>query len=417
MTRPTSEPPLEEPSRSPSRLAIRVREVEGPPVVAVRLWLRGGTREESIPGQALVSGRLLSEGTAERSWRRIAEAAEDRGMSIAAFGDHEVRGLAIDALAADWEPALEQAVELALGSSFPADRCEWAVRQALGELASISDHPVARTGWAFLEQLYGDHPAGRPPQGDEASLAGLDGAACAAFHRRSLAAGAILSVAGRIDPDRVAKRAAELAAGLDGPPVPLEPPPPPVPGEARRERRVDGEQAHLYLGHPTVERRHPALPALQVLAVILGAGGGLSGRIPFRVREREGLAYSAQVETVAGAGLDPGRFVVYVGTAPDNVERAIACVREEIARLLEDGVEERDVREARSFLLGRDPFHRETARQWAALMATATHFRLPLDRPQWVAERLAGVDRRRVEEAARAYLRPDEMRITVGSPS
>src|SRR6185295_1740671 len=114
-------------------LVVRVRRVEGAPVVAVRLWLRAGARQEPIPGQSLVTGRMLTEGTPRRDWRRIAEEAEAKGMIVQSSGSFESIGLAIDALAQDWELALDWAAELLLESSFPEDRCAWLARQAAAE--------------------------------------------------------------------------------------------------------------------------------------------------------------------------------------------------------------------------------------------------------------------------------------------
>ena len=113
--------------------------------------------------------------------------------------------------------------------------------------------------------------------------------------------------------------------------------------ERRREVRVSSEQAHLYLGHLTVPRNHPQVPALELLGVVLGAGSGLSGRLPERIREAEGLAYGVDARTVGGSGLEPGRFVVYVGTAPETVAQAERSVREELDRLLRDGIDDTEV--------------------------------------------------------------------------
>ena len=126
-------------------------------------------------------------------------------------------------------------------------------------------------------------------------------------------------------------------------------------------------------------RRHPDYAALELLAVILGSGAGLTGRIPARIREREGLAYTAYAQTVAGSGLDPGRLVAYVGTSPATVEKAERGVVEEITRLVEDGIEDAELEEARAYLLGREPFRRETARQWADLLIEAEEYGIPLD--------------------------------------
>src|SRR5579864_420304 len=74
-------------------LTTRVRRVEGAPVVAVRLWLDAGARVESIPGQGLLTGRMLEEGTRRRDWRRIAADAEGRGMELSSFGAFEGHGV------------------------------------------------------------------------------------------------------------------------------------------------------------------------------------------------------------------------------------------------------------------------------------------------------------------------------------
>ncbi len=408
-----------EPAPSARRLGLRVRHVEGAPVVAVRVWLCSGARVETVPGQAILTGRMLAEGTRRRDWRRIADEAEARGMILSSFGTFEVHGLAIDALAQDWELALGWVAELALEPAFPADRAAWLGRQAAAELESLADQPEVKTAWGFLEQLYAPHPRSRPVQGDEASLLALAPADLAAFHRHALGLRVLVTVAGWIDEEAVERRARELFAQLPAPEAPWpEPPRPRGTPERRRVVEVEAEeQAHLYVGHLTVPRRHPDYTALELLAVVLGSGSGLTGRIPTRIREREGLAYSAHAQTLAGAGLDAGRVVAYVGTSPATVERAERGVVEEVERLVEDGVEESELEEARAYLLGREPFRRETARQWADLLAEAEHYALPLEDAAWRAARLAELDKAAVEEAARRHLRPDELKVTVGMPA
>ena len=401
-------------------MSLSVRRVEGPGLVAVRAWVPGGGRTEAVPGQALVTGRTLSEGTRRRDWRRIADEAEALGASVSSSASFEALGVTIDARAAHWEPALEWAAELLGEPVFPEDRCRWISRQTAAELESLADEPDVRTAWAFLEQLYSPHPRGRPLQGSAESLASLGPADCRAFHRRSVAGGVCLSVAGAVEEAHVAERARELFAFVGEAEPAAEAPPVPEPiGLPEPRRRVDlppGDQSHLYAGCLTVPRAHEDRHALELLGVILGAGAGLTGRLPERVREREGLAYSVQVQTLAGAGLDPGRLVVYVGTAPATVEPAERAVAEELSRVVEEGVSAREVEEARGYLLGREPFRRETARQWAELLSEATLYGTPEDDPDWRRERLEAAGREAVTEAARRHLRPEALRVTVGMP-
>lgn len=400
------------------RLDVRVRRVEGAPVVAVRLWFRAGARVETIPGQALLTGRMLTEGTRTRDWRKIADDAESTGMILSSYGTFECHGVTVDALARDWEQALAWAVELLLDSSFPEDRCAWLARQAAAELESLADQPDVKTAWGFLDQLYAPHPRRRPLHGSVDSLLGLTPDNCKVFHQTALQQGVLATVAGVIDEDAVRKRLEELLSGFPDEAEPFPEPPPPVGTPERYLVETEAEdQAHLYIGHLTVPRHHPDFTALELVAVILGSGAGLTGRIPMRIREQEGLAYTAYAQTIAGAGLDAGRLVAYLGTAPATIDKAEAGVKEEIARLVEDGVEEAELEEARSYLLGREPFRRETARQWADLLTEAAQYDLPLDDPELREQELRALDLATVQDVIRRHLRPEELRVTVGLPT
>jgi zinc protease len=356
-------------------------------------------------------------------------------MALHAFGGFETHGVALDALAADWERAVDWAAELIREPSFPEDRRAWLARQAATELDSLADQPEVKTAWGFLRQLYHPHRRALPLHGSREGLLALAGADCAAFHLSRLGRGLLVTAAGDLDEEAVTRRIGERFGGIEGggaeaPQAEAEPPAPfglPGPDGRRLEVRLaaapaggDDEgppQAHLYAGHLTVPRRHPDYEALELTAVVLGAGTGLTGRIPERLREHEGLAYSAHAQTVAGAGLDPGRLVAYVATSVATVEPAERGIREEIARLVEGGITDGELADARSYLLGREPFERETARQWADLLAEAEHYGLPLDDPGWRRARLEALDRAAVEAAARRHLRPDDLRVTVGVPA
>jgi zinc protease len=396
---------------------LKVRRVEGAPVVAIRLWVRGGARSEAVPGQALVTGRMLTEGTRRRDWKRIADEAESKGMILSSYGAFENHGVSVDALARDWEQALDWAVELMLDPAFPEDRCAWVAKQAAAELESLTDQPDVKTAWGFLEQLYTPHPRARPLHGSEESLLGLTPADCAAFHAAALKGGIQAAVAGVIDEEPVQRRLESLLkdASHRGEALP-EPTAPAGVGERVTVKTDAEDQAHLFIGHLTVPRNHPDYTALELVAVTLGSGAGLTGRIPMRIREQEGLAYSAHAQTVAGSGEDAGRLVAYVGTSPATVAKAEAGVIEEIQRLVCDGIEPAELEEARAYLLGREPFRRETARQWAELLSDAVQYGLPLDDPAQREQELKAIDLETVHEVARRHIRPGELRVTVGLP-
>jgi zinc protease len=399
--------------------ALRVRRLGGAPVVAVRALAAGGARAEPAPARALLSGRLLDEGSRRRDWRRIATDADARGAVVSSWGAYESIGVAIDALASDWERALEWAAELLLEPVFPEDRLALLARQAAAELESQADQADALTGREFMAQVYAPHPRGRPLQGDPESLARIAPGDCRDFHSVSLRRGVVVAVAGEIDAEAVAALAERLFDGVSAPtgiPAAAASPPPPAPTRREIVTRAH-DQAHLFLGRLTVTRAHPDYEALELASVVLGAGTGLTGRIPQRIREREGLAYTAAADAVAGAGLDPGRLYAYVGTSPETVARAERGVIEELSRFHAEGPTAEELDEARSYLLGREPFRRETARQWADLAAVGALYGLPLEDPRWSVDRVAATTAAEVAAAVARHLDPAVLAVTVGLPA
>lgn len=427
------------------RLQVRLRHRADLPVVALRVLVRGGARTERVPGESLLVGRLLSEGSGARDHRRVAREAEALGMSIGGYATHESIGVAIEALADDVDRAVAWLAEMLLEPTFSKGRVAWGKRQAVAELRAMADQPDVVAGRAFLEQIYGSHPYARPLQGGVGEIAELDSAACRSAHESALRAGAVLVVSGRVDLEALRERVVGAFGGaFAAPAVPLDAVPLPEEGEAFRRLEVpDPGQAHLYVGHRTIPRHHPDWWPLTVAGVVLGAGPGLVGRVPDRVREREGLAYHVGVVTAAGAGTDPGRFAVYVGTSPETVEQAEASVRDELETAVDGGFTDEEVEEARSWLLGRRAFRRETVRADLDAAVQAAVFGLPgdpdegpagADREDPASDRVAtdrvasdrvddeiqadleACDRVRVEAALRRWLRPGELRVTVGLP-
>lgn len=438
------------------RLRLAALRVPGSGVVAARAWLPGGARIAPLPGLALLCGRMLVEGSARRTWREIAEQAEARGACLSGLASAEVHGLSIDALADDVGLALAWLAELLLEPAFDRARFELLRGQTLGELRSLADRPEVISGWTFRDQLYHPHPLAWPNQGTRESLARMTPDDCLRFHEDALVRGGVIAVAGDIDEEAVladldrlfagaALPTAAAASGSESAAPRSERPdritcvrergaqflgPATAAGgvlHAQRsvphgqpERRIEvatgsREQAHVHAGHLTVDRRHPDLPELRALGILLGSDG-LAGLIPHRIREQEGLAYATHVDLLAGAGADPGALSVYLGTHPDHVERGLELVRDSLFEVLERPPESAALEACKTNMFGREPFLTETAGLCAGQLVDALLFDLPSHRRSWRLERIERLDPDRVVLAARRHLKPDRMLVTLGLP-
>jgi zinc protease len=131
-----------------------------------------------------------------------------------------------------------------------------------------------------------------------------------------------------------------------------------VKGELVRIETPDKANAFYFGGYVTpMNDSHPDFPALVIGNYIFGAGA-LSSRLGDRIRQKEGLSYGVGSAMRASSLDDRTSLSMYAITNPANMDKVVAAVREELDRLLKDGVTAPELENARQGYLQ----HQEVAR-------------------------------------------------------
>ncbi len=154
----------------------------------------------------------------------------------------------------------------------------------------------------------------------------------------------------------------------------------------------------------------PDYPAMRIGNYITGASG-LNSRIFGRLRNEEGLVYGAG----SSFGVDPrdhyASFTVNAITKPENIGKVAKLVREELDRLLKDGVTQKELDAAQAGFLQ----EQKVARGSDGALAGQLLEMLDLNRTyQFVAEqedRVRALTVADVNRALRAYLTPNRLFI------
>jgi predicted Zn-dependent peptidase len=345
-------------------LTVLIRENPLAPVVAVSVLLRMGTRwerpEES--GIANFVHAVMVKGTAKRGGSDLAEAIAALGGKLSASGDVDYSGISASALARFWRELLALTAELALEPRMAPEEVPGERDWLLSRIQRQRDSPSSRAFDEFYATLYGSHPYGRPALGTRESLARIDHAALVAYYRAFYRPERmVVSVSGQVRADEVLAEVRRLFGGLPGGGAVAEPvnPAPTAPG-----RRVvveqAAQQAQIVAGGlaPSLDQRDHA--AVKVLATVLG--GGMAGRLFAELRDKQALAYTANA--FYDPVREPGALILYLGTAPENVERAEVELRREVERVRNQPVGAEELQRAKGFLLGNYAMDRRTnARQ------------------------------------------------------
>ncbi len=277
----------------------------------------------------------------------------------------------------------------------------------LEEIAMYEDDPQDKVFDVLGDAVFGDHPLGRAIIGRAEVVSGTPAEGLAAFHAGRYTPGnVVIAAAGAIEHEALVElvRAAEgglaAAAGL----VPVAP----AVDAARQRLRFhtkETEQYHLCLGSHGIARDDDRRYALRILDTILG--GSSSSRLFVEVREKRGLAYS--VSTFSSAYAHAGQFGLYVGTRPDNVEKALKVIGDELSRAIEDPATDAELRRAKENVKGRIGLSLESTTARMNRLGSAVLADMPLLSLDEIIERLDAVTVDDLRSLAAELLDPSRM--------
>jgi zinc protease len=89
-------------------------------------------------------------------------------------------------------------------------------------------------------------------------------------------------------------------------------------------------------------------PALYTANYILGGGAGFDSRLLQRIRVKEGLSYGVNSSLSVGRFDRAGSWSVQASYAPQNAAKVEAAFRDELAKLLKEGVSAEELAKAKS---------------------------------------------------------------------
>lgn len=128
---------------------------------------------------------------------------------------------------------------------------------------------------------------------------------------------------------------------------------PDIPGAVVTIETPDKSNAWLYCGQQyKLADSDPEYASLVLGNFILG-GGSLSSRLANRVRQQEGLSYGVRSGLTAANFAEDEKvsFTLYAITNPANKDKLLRVIREEVVRVLEDGVTEEELEQAKGAYL------------------------------------------------------------------
>lgn len=318
--------------------------------------------------------------------------------------------------------ALALAADVLRNPAFPANQFEQLRLQVATGIEYQRKEPGPLASMA-LAQHFDPWPAGHPlhVEGFDESLTKLKTLKLEdvqAYHRDFYGTSqGEIAVVGDFDPVAVKAQLEQLFAGWKAPAAYAPMPTHYIDTKATRASFTTPDKPNAVLvarQNLSLNLVDPDFPALSIAASILG-GDPLKARLADRIRQKEGLSYGVTAALRADESRqgrdDDGYLTIQAIAAPQNMAKVETAVREELARLVKDGITEQELRDAvQAKLVARE----QSRAQDGAVAGVLTENRQYDRDMQFEIDRDAAyraLTVAQVNEAIRKHFRPDSLSV------
>jgi len=336
----------------PNGMRLIIKENHRIPEVSVIAAFLGGTRLEPQGkwGISDFAADMLTRGTRNRTAAQIASTVESWAGSLNGFSGRNSLGLSGKFLSQDLYAGLELLADAMCNSDFPLSEIEKVREDILAAIKAKKDRPTRELFDLFYKTLYPNNPYGHPQSGTEETINAITRSDLETWYRSvAIPSNCVLTVVGDINKDELVPYVKTLFGAF----TPSEKrlpeilPEPPLKEVRLAHIKRPGAQTHLIVGYLGVGVKN-SLNA--PMALVKTALAGQGGRLFTELRDKQSLAYA--ITAFRSPGLGSGAFGTYMACDPTKVDAAIKGMFEELERIRKEGLTQKELDEARSYLLG-----------------------------------------------------------------
>lgn len=324
--------------------------------------------EKRIAGISHYLEHMFFKGTEKRKNSvEIAEYLEEVGGVFNAFTGKAYTGYYALVSKQHTERAYDFVSDLVLNATFPEEEMEKEKGVVIEEINMYNDMPMKLVVERFEELAYGDTPVGRPIIGTKESVSSFTHKDVTDYVNTHYTVDNSVVVTVTPDDNEAAKAKAEgyFSAVKKGGKSEKEPSAFDENGSKVLLATKKTDQTHLVLGFPTVSLLDENRYAASALASILG--GGMSSRLFHEIREKRGLCY--YVNAYQDMFTDSGYMAIRAGIDNTKVEEAVTAMMNELKKVAEEGVTEKELNKVKEYMKGKLALSLEGSQETAVYMA------------------------------------------------
>ena len=371
------------------------------------------TKEKS--GLAGVTRYMMTLGADGMNEEDITNKFADIGAILGGDLDADRAALKLRTLTSEQGKALEIFNKILHKPDFPQAVLDREKTRIVAGLKEAETQPESISDKAFMQALYGAHPYGLDGSGEVDTVNAMKREDLLAFYQTYYTAkSATIALIGDMTEAQAREISNTISADLPQTPAVGKLPEVTFPTAANVQNiNHPASQAHILLGYPGIKRGDADYFPLYVGNYILG-GGGFVSRLTEEVREKRGLVYSVYSYFMPMAELGP--FEIGLQTKKDQAAEALKLVNETVAKFIQNGVTEKELKDAKANIIGGFPMRIDSNGKILDYLSVIGFYKLPLTYLEDYNKQVASVTTKQIKEAFKRRIKPENfVSVIVGA--
>lgn len=370
---------------------------------------------EGKSGVAGMTAGLLVKGTKSRTADQIASERDFLAIRMGTGADTESASFNTYSLSKHFDKSLELLSDVLRNPTFPEDELQKMKMMRLSGIKQQQDDPQSLAFRRFYGSVF---PKGHPYhqlslEDEAANTSAITREDVASFYGKHYGPQtAVIVVVGDIDEQEALAKIRQYFGDWKPTGSAEKPQIPDTPLQSQIVKHVvqvpDKSQVDVVLGYSRgLKRSDPDFYAAMIMNHVLGGGGALGSRMGDVIRDEMGLVYT--VYSGFEAMLGAGSWYAYLGTNPQNVDKAVTTLVEQMELMRDKGATKEEVQESIDFIAGSFPARMlETNTSIARALHGAEFYGLGMDYLQKYQSLYRAVTLEQVNAAAKKYLHPEK---------
>ncbi len=376
----------------------------------------GSSRDtKQTSGVAGVTKYLMTLGADGMNEEAITNQFADIGAVLGGELDLDRAAFKLRTLTSEQAKALKVFNQILHKPDFPQAILDREKTRIVAGLQEAATQPESISNKAFMQAMYGTHPYSLDESGEIETITAMKREDLTSFYQQYYTAkSATIALIGDMTEVQARAIAEDVSKGLpQGAAIPKIASVTLPQAPSTQNIAHPASQAHILLGYPGIKRGDADYFPLYVGNYILG-GGGFVSRLTEEVREKRGLVYSVYSYFMPMGELGP--FQIGLQTKKEQANDALKVVNETVAKFMQNGVTEKELKAAKSNIIGGFPLRIDSNNKILDYLSIIGFYQLPITYLDDFNKEIAKVTTAQIKDAFNRRVKPANfVAVTVGA--